>query len=174
MFHFGETAPIHTAIAATPLPEYLARLVSDLLRSRPPQNMSGQQRYFADWIDRVEVLGRAVGIWKKHKLTLTEADRAPIEAALEHAGTAAVWEWYAESLNRAGMLDAAVVAARRGTTVRPDNWLPHARLAELLERRGDLHDALRAVERSLLLTTGDDETALMRDREASLKRRGAV
>jgi len=173
-FHFGQHATVHTGTAATPMPDYIARLAFGLLGEPLAREASGLERYFVDWIDRIEIIGRLAVFWKKVRKPLTDEDCASIEAALLNAGRGAAWGWYCGRLIMAGLLDRAAFAARRGEEILPGDWTMPARLAQALEISGDLNGALRAVERSLTLARNAGEIEMMRGREASLKQRGAI
>ena len=174
LFHFGEFAATNTGTAATPMADYLARLAFRLLGDPLPREASGMERFFADWIDRIEIIGRVAVIWKKVPAPLTEQGCASIEAALTRAGGGAPWGSYCERLITAGLLDRAAFAARRGEELFPGDWAMPARLAQVLEQTGDLNGALRAAERSLTLAKATAEIEMMRGRAAWLKQRGAT
>jgi hypothetical protein len=174
-FHYGAAADRHSADAPIPLPEYLGRLTDQLLSTASIHDLRGSRRHAARWIDRLETFGRAVGIWKRTKLNLTEPETAAIERALDAAGPLASWHGFCNRLLEAGLFDRAEQVARRCLD-KDDGQQPWAgrALGEVLERRGDLNGALRAVQQSLRAATNADEIELMRGREAALQKRVAT
>ena len=167
-FHFGDIEKRLRGSATRSMADYALQFplwLFDAGRQLPLGRADARTR---DAIDTVEAVRGMLAIRKKAQVA---TDFAAMEAAVRVDNSSTTWSSFASRLIEAGQLDSAEAASRHGIEVQPDDWLPHARLGEVLELRGNLAEALRAVRQSLAVAREDHHKALMREREARLQSR---
>lgn len=168
MFHFGEAEARHRGDAVRPMADYALQFPLWLLDAGRKLPLSKADVRMRDAIDTVEAMR---GLLAARKKANAAPDLAGIEAAVRGSKSPNAWALFAGRLIEAGQLEAAEAAARHAIEAQPDDWLPHAKLAEALELRGELSEALSAVRRSLAVARGDSEKDIMREREMRLQSR---
>ncbi len=168
VFHFGEDEARHRGNAARSMSDYALQLPLWLLDAGRRLPLSTADARTRDAIDSIEVARGLLAIKKK---ALLAPDLAAMDAALRESRSATSLALFAGRLIDAGRLDSAEAVSRRAIEAQPDDWLPYAKLAEVLERRGNLGEALAAVTRSVAVVRGEREKAMMREREMRLRSR---
>jgi len=149
--------------------EYLAELANRVLAAGYATNLkSAVGSGFAEFIDRITYLPRAVVIWKKTETDFAaQVDRW--ENLAKQSTSSYNWSRLAEIiLKNGGPLDRAEAAARAAITLAPRAWDRHNLLARILEQKGDLAGACEAEQAAVDVITGDP--AMLARLEAYLER----
>jgi hypothetical protein len=128
---------------ATTLPRDLVKDACQYLMdgSRDVAGKHGMARYLRQHIDRIEVVRKAVFIWKTDP---ENYDTDALEEVVRQTPTPKGWEAVAHMRHRNGDASGAAAALQESITLRPRQWHLYVRRAQLLEQAGDLRAALDA------------------------------
>ncbi len=169
VFHFDEMAERHSAGAPLPLPQYIYRMERWLMGEKlAPEQSRGFPRWLYGAVDRTEVISRAVAIWKRAPRVLSNDQLDELEKLVGSAKSGDGWHMLALPLLNMGHVDRAERASRRAMELAPHSWAASARLADALQRKGDVDGAIEALETAIALG-GSDRLEFLRERVARLR-----
>ena len=166
-FHAGEEAGHPAPIGAL---RFLLDIAFATAFSHPNATTHiGLDAAFVHTVDRVEFVRHAALLWKRDLEPDPAQARGKMKRLVEVSGSAANWFHYIYyALNRGGSLEESEVAARHSIALGNDSGPAHWRLSDILERRGNLAEALAAAERARILAP---DVEAIKERVERLKRR---
>jgi hypothetical protein len=139
--------------------DYFAKLANDRMGGEQyVRSLQGFQRYTMEAIDSIQVIAQAAIIRKKAKAVLDTRKIDAVKAQIEKSNYWGNWLRLGQMLvAQGGELPQAVAAFRKAIDLNATAMPTYHRLSELLERMGDLDDAIDVLRTALDRAASTDE-----------------